>query len=146
MVTVNPYLTFNGNCEQAFDFYRSIFGGEFQYVGRYKDMPPSEHPVPKCEGDKIMHISLPISTETILMGSDTCCEMDGEFDSDIHFGNNISLSVNTSSIDELNRIFNGLAEGGRITMPLQKTFWDAHFGMLIDKFGINWMLNYDIPK
>ncbi len=92
-------------------------------------------------GNKIMHVSLPISDETVLMGSDT----NETFGPQANFGNNISLSINTFSEDEANDIFEKLSKGGEITMPLAKTFWGAYFGMFIDKFGINWMVNYDYP-
>lgn len=143
MAQVNAYLNFKGNCEEAFNFYRSVFGGEFPFVGRYKDMPPSEggH-AGGTDGEKIMHISLPISKETILMGSD----IGGEWASHTVIGNNIQLSVNTESEEEANRIFSALSAGGRVNMPLEKTFWGALFGMFTDKFGINWMVNYDYEQ
>jgi PhnB protein len=143
MAQISPYLNFQGNCELAFNFYKSIFGGEFSYVGRFKDIPPSEGmPVDPGMSEKIMHISLPISSETILLGSDT----GGEWAADYKEGNNIQLSVNAESEAEADRIFNGLAAGGRVNMPLAKTFWGAYFGMLTDQFGINWMVNYDYPQ
>jgi len=140
MASVNAYLNFQGNCEAAFNFYRSVFGGEFAFVGRFKDMPPAEgQTMDPVFGEQIMHISLPISQETILMGSD----VGGEWAPQTIVGNNVQLSVNTDSEEEAQRIFNGLAAGGNVTMPLDKTFWGAYFGMLIDQFGINWMVNYD---
>ncbi|WP_320054413.1 VOC family protein [uncultured Acetobacteroides sp.] len=145
MATINPYITFNGNCEEAFNFYKSIFGGDFTHMERYKNTPNVEQ-VPKCEGEKILHISLPINSHTILMGSDNCCDADSEFDSEVHFGNNISLSISTKSEEETTKLFEALSKEGRISMPLQKTFWDAYYGMLIDKYGINWMVSYEYPK
>lgn len=139
MPQVNPYINFKGNCEEAFNFYRSVFGGEFPYIGRYKDMPPGEHTQPEMDGNLIMHISLPISKETILMGSD----VGGEWAKHTEIGNNIHLSINAENETEANRIFEGLSVGGSVNMPLEKTFWGALFGMLTDKFGINWMVNYD---
>ncbi len=141
MAQVNPYLTFNGNCEEAFNFYKSVFGGEFPYIGRFKDMP-SDKPLSPEAGELIMHVSLQISKETVLMGSDSS-EAFGQV---INMGNNISLSINTENEDEATRLFNGLSEGGQITMPMSKTFWGAFFGMFTDKFGINWMVNYDYEK
>ncbi|MDQ0475653.1 VOC family protein [Chryseobacterium sp. MDT2-18] len=143
MATINAYLTFDGTCEEAFNFYKSVFGGDFPMVGRFGDMPPQEG-MPAMSDDvknRIMHMTLPISAETILMGSDT---MPGIHDHKI--GNNISLSINTDSKEEADRIFNGLSEGGVVTMPLNYTFWGAYFGMWTDKFGINWMVNYDDPS
>lgn len=142
MTTINVYLTFNGNCFEAFSFYKSVFGGEFPYVGKFKDMP-SETPIPDEMKEKIMHISLPISAETILMGSDAS----DAFGHATVIGNNFSISINTSTVEEADRLFNGLAQGGNITMPMNQTFWGAYFGMLTDKFGIQWMLNVDVnPK
>lgn len=140
MTTVNVYLTFKGNCEEAFNFYRSVLGGEFQYVGRFGDMPPQEGmQMPESDKNKIMHISLPVSKETILMGSDT----GGEWAPDFREGNNFSISVNTDSTQEADRVFNGLSAGGNITMPIADTFWGSYFGMLTDKFGINWMVSFE---
>ena len=142
MASVNIYLTFDGNCEEAFEFYKSVFGGEFPYVGRYKDMPPSEEPgktMSAKDAEKIMHMSLPISKETMLMGSDT----GGEWASNFKQGNNFSISVNAESRDEADKVFNGLSKGGQVTMPMDKTFWGDYFGMWTDKFGINWMVSYN---
>jgi PhnB protein len=141
MTTVNVYLNFEGNCEEAFNFYKSIFGGEFSYLGRFKDMPPQEGipPMTAEEGEKIMHVSLPISKETILMASDT----GGEWCAKVTQGNNFSVSVNTDSQKEADRLFNGLSAGGKVTMPMEKTFWGSYFGMFTDKFGINWMVSFD---
>lgn len=143
MAQVNPYITFNGSCEAAFNFYKSVFGGEFPYIGKFKDMPPQEgKPMSAEDGEKIMHVSLPISKETTLMGSDT----GGEWASNFKEGNNISISINAESEEEAKKIFNGLSAGGRVTMPLEKTFWGALFGMFTDQFGINWLVNYDYEK
>ena len=140
MAAINPYLTFNGTCEEAFNFYKSVFGGEFPYIGRFGDMPPSEEKqVPASEANKIMHVSLPISKETILMGSDSS----DAYGHATVVGNNISISVNTDSKEEAFKIFDGLSAGGKVTMPMEKTFWGAWFGMFTDKFEINWMVNFD---
>lgn len=138
-LAVNPYLTFDGNCEEAFNFYKSVFGGNFSYVGRFKEMPPSSEgkTVSESEGEKIMHISLPISKETALMGSDSSAE----FGHATVFGNNFSISINAPSEKEGDRIYNELSAGGKSTMPMSKTFWGSYFGMLIDKFGIQWMIS-----
>lgn len=145
MTTVNPYLVFNGNCEEAFLHYKSVFGGEFPYIGKFKDMPAAEDggctQVSEKEANRIMHVSLPIGN-TILMGSDST-----EQSGDVKFGGNFSVSVNVESTEEADRIFNGLSEGGNVFMPMDKTFWGAYFGMFMDKFGINWMVNFDqTPK
>jgi PhnB protein len=143
MTTINPYLTFNGDCEAAFNFYKSVFGGEFPFVGRFKDMPDNEeYPIADADKEKIMHISLPISKETILMGSDNS-EAFGKLPV---VGENISISVSTDNEAETTRIFNELSAGGFIKMPLENTFWGSYFGMFIDKFGIHWMVSSEHKK
>lgn len=143
MTSVNIYLTFNGNCEEAFHFYKSVFGGEFPYVGRFADMPPMDGmKMGEEEANRIMHISLPISAETALMGSDT----GGEWAPNFAPGNNFSVSVNTDSKEEADRIYTALSAGGQQTMPMSVTFWESYFGMLTDKFGINWMLSFEQAK
>lgn len=144
MTTVNVYLTFDGNCREAFDFYRSVFGGEFSSAETFGEIPPEVEipPMSDEQKKKIMHISLPISKETIIMGSDT----GGNWAPDLKVGNNFSISVNTKDKAETTRVFNALAEGGNITMPLNETFWNAYFGMLTDKFGINWMVNCELES
>ena len=139
MASINPYLTFNGNCEEAFDFYKSVFGGEFAFVGRFKDMPSDHPPIPEAEKEKIMHVSFPISKETVLMGSDSS----EAFGKASVFGSNVAVSINCTNEDEARKLFEGLSAGGTVTMPLDKTFWGALFGMFTDKFGIHWMVNYD---
>ena len=141
MAQINPYLTFNGNCEEAFNFYKSVFGGEFPYIGRFKDMPDSEN-MPEVAKNLIMHVSLPVSNGHVLMGSDSS----EAFGQSTIIGNNISVSINAQSEDEAHKLFNGLSAGGKVTMPLEKTFWGALFGMFTDKFGINWMVNYDYEQ
>lgn len=141
MAQVNPYLTFNGNCEEAFNFYKSVFGGEFTYIGKFKDMP-SEQPLPEGVGELIMHVSLPISKETILMASDA----NEAFGQTATAGTNFAVSINAENEDEAKKLFDGLSNGGKITMPLEKTFWGALFGMFTDKFGIHWMVNYDYEQ
>ena len=143
MTTVNIYLTFKGNCEEAFNFYKSVFGGEFPYIGRYKEMPQEEgKTLNPEEGEKIMHMSLPISQETMLMGSDT----GGEWAPAFKTGNNFAISINTDSKEEADRLFKGLSAGGVVTMPLQTTFWGDYFGMWTDKFDVNWMISFAMPK
>ena len=137
MTKVNPYITFNGNCEEAFQFYKSIFGGDFLYMGRYKDMPSENRQMFPPEADnKIMHVTLPISKETTLMGCD-----DASADSkQTAIAGNIALTIGTDDKAEADRLFNGLSAGGEIKMPMNQTFW-AYFGMLKDRFGVNWMIN-----
>lgn len=142
MTTVNIYLTFNGDCEDAFDHYKAVFGGDYQSISRFGEMPPQEGmpPIPDDQKDKIMHVSLPISNETVLMGSDT----GGEWGRDYKAGNNFSISISTETTDEADRIFSELSEGGEVTMAMNKTFWGSYFGMFSDRFGINWMINVNL--
>lgn len=144
MTTVNIYLNLNGNCEEAFNFYKSVFRKEFAYLGRFNEMPAGDEipQLPPGMQDLIMHVSLPISNETCLMGSDT----GGEWAPDFKQGNNFSISVNTNSKEEADRIFNKLASGGEVTMPIGKTFWSEHYGMCTDQFGINWMVSTDMNE
>ena len=141
MASINPYLTFPGQCEEAFNFYKSVFGGEFLYFGRFKDMPPMEgcEPVSEEDGNKVMHVSLPFGNGTYLMGSDSF-EAWGQA---TVMGNNFSISINTDSKDEADKLFNALSAGGTVTMAMEKTFWGAYFGMFTDKFSIQWMVNFD---
>lgn len=144
MATVNAYLTFEENCEAAFNFYKSAFGGEFKDLNRFGEMPPQEGMPPLSEEmkNRIMHVSLPISAETILMGSDTMPGMSPGMTA----GNNFSIALGVGSKEEADKLFAALSVGGKVTMPLEITFWGAYFGMWTDQFGINWMVNYDLPK
>lgn len=138
MAAASVYLTFNGNCEEAFNFYKSVFGGEFPYIGRFKDMPPQDGiSMDGLDGDKIMHVSLCVGN-TIIMGSDT----GGEWSSSFKQGNNFSISINADSREEADKLFAGLSAGGTIIMPMNMTFWGSYYGMFTDKFGINWMIGY----
>ena len=143
MTAINPYLTFQGNCEEAFNYYKKVFGGEFNYMGRFSEMPPQEGvSLSEEDGNKIMHVSLPISKDNILMGSDS----GGEWAPSMVVGNNISLSVNAENKEDADRFFNLLSDGGKVTMPMDKTFWGDYFGLCTDKFGINWMISFDESK
>ena len=137
MTTINPYLNFNGNCEEAFNFYRSVFGGDFPMFMRYKDMPSDGH-LPASEGEKIMHIALPIGEGTILMGGDVLDAM-----GNATVGTNLSIAISPASEEEATRLFNGLAASGQVTVPMDHAPWGAFFGMLTDKFEIQWMVNYE---
>jgi PhnB protein len=141
MKAINPYLNFNGTTEEAFNFYKSVFGGTFATIARMKDVPPMPEMENLSESDqeKIMHISLVLPNGTVLMASDILESMEDTFKE----GSNFNLSINTENENEATTIFNGLSEGGTITMPLDKTFWGAYFGMCRDRFGIHWMVNYD---
>ena len=140
MATINPYLTFNGNCEEAFEFYKSVFGGEFATVMRMGDAEGM--PVPDAAKNKVMHVALPIGDTAMLMGSDT---MEG-FGPPFNAGNNFSVAVGPKSKEEADKLYNGLAADGTQTMPMADAFWGAYFGMLVDKFGIQWMVNFDSSR
>lgn len=144
MAALNVYLNFNGNCEEAFLFYKSVFGGEFLYVGRIKDMPPQEGmpPIPPDQGDKLMHISLMTGAGSTLMG----CDVVGGWAQDYKPGNNFALSLNAESMEDADRLFAALSAGGKTTMPMAQTFWGSYFGMLTDKFGIAWMVSFETEK
>lgn len=127
MTTINPYLTFKGNCEEAFNFYKSVFGGDFQFIGRYKDVPETDRQNFATEGDeKIMHISLPISEQVILMG----CDSSEAYGQETLFGSNISLTINTDSKTKADQLFTTLSVGGQIKMPMNETFWEPISGCL----------------
>lgn len=143
MASFQTYLTFDGNCEEAFNFYKSVFGGEFTHVGRYQDMPKDENfPIPQSDNDRIMHISLPISEGTILYG----CDTGGAWASNFTKGNNFSISIDADSREEADQLFASLSEAGSVLMPMKNTFWGSYFGMLTDQFGIQWMLSFDTVK
>ena len=138
MATINPYVNFNGNTEEAFNFYKSVFGGEFAMIQRFKDTPESDK-IPDAEKDKIMHIALPIGKGNVLMGTDALESM-GQH---LIMGNNYSISVSTESKEEADKLFDGLSNGGKVDMPIGDTFWDSYFGMFTDKFGLQWMVSFD---
>ena len=133
---VNPYLSFNGTCEAAFNLYKSVFGGEFDEIHRYKDIPGEE--IPESEKEKIMHISLHLTEHVWLMGADTS----KAFGQTTRLGDCITITICTLSEEDTIRIYNILSEGGKITMPLEKTFWADLYATFIDRFGICWALNY----
>jgi len=140
MPRVNVYHNFDGNCEEAFNFYQSAFGGTFPYIGRFADLPSVEGlpPLPEDYANRIMHVSLPISAETMLMG----CDAAGDWGPGSKQGNNFAVSITTESKAEADKLFAALSEGGDITMPLDHVFWGDYFGMFTDKFGIAWMVSF----
>ncbi len=139
MPALNPYLNFNGNTEEVFNFYKSVFGGEFAMVMRFKDVP-KEYKGPDHEDNKIMHIALPIAGGSMLMGSDVPEAM-----GKVTNGNNFNIAIFADSKEEADKLFNGLSAGGKVTMPMSDAFWGDYFGMFADKYGISWMVNFD-PK
>lgn len=134
---LNTYLNFDGNCREAFDFYRSVFGGEFAIFQTFGDAP-NEYQPPAGDQDKVMHVSFPIG-DNILMGSDIPANMGMTLVS----GNNFSISVSPDSRQHAESLFNALSDGGTVTMPLQDMFWGSYFGSCADKFGVNWMINFE---
>ena len=141
MAKVNPYLIFNGNCEDAFLFYKSVFDTDFSQISKFGDMPPVEGQLlSESDKNRVMHVSLPIGNDSFLFGSDA-----NSMSGDVKMGENISISIDANSKEEADKLFNGLSNGGVIKMPIAKTFWNAYFGMFEDKFGIHWMVNFDFP-
>lgn len=141
MTKLNTYLNFAGNAEEAFELYRSVFGGEFSSVVRFKDFPMEGVEVPEKDADKMMHIALPIGGDSVLMASDTL----EAFGQTLTEGNNLHISVHPSSREEADRIFNGLSQGGEVETPIGDQAWGDYFGSFKDKFGVRWMVNYTPP-
>ncbi len=137
MAAVNVYLNFMGNTEEAFNFYKSVFGGEFSMFQRFSDTPHGDQ-MPEADRSKIMHVTLPIGGGTVIMGTDAL-ESQGH---KLTMGTNFSIAIAPETLEEATKLFNGLAEGGTVGMPMEKMFWGAYFGQLTDKFGIQWMVNY----
>lgn len=138
MPTINPYINFNGNAEEAFNFYKSVFGGEFASVVRFKDLKGPEFPVPEEDADKIMRIVLPIGGD-ILIANDVPERMGPVNENE----NRSKISVNTESRAEADKIFAGLTAGGAIEVPLGDSPWGTYFGMFRDKYGIEWTVEFD---
>lgn len=140
MALINPHVNFNGNAEEAFNFYKSVFGGEFAMIIRFKDMSSPETPISENEANKIMHIALPIG-KNILMGNDV-----PEFMGRVNENENRSkISISAESKEEADKIFNGLSVDGNIEVPIADSPWGSYFGMFRDKYGIEWMVDFD-PK
>ena len=139
MIVLNSYLNFNGNTEEVFNFYKSVFGGEFSMLQRFKDTPDADKMPPHTQ-EQIMHIALPIGGN-VLMGTDV-----PDFMEQVKPGTNISLSIHVDTKEEANRLYDGLAAGGKSTMPMTDMFWGDYFGMLTDKFEIQWMISCVKPK
>jgi PhnB protein len=137
MARINPHINFNGNAEEAFNFYRSVFGGEFAMIMRFKDMASSQYPAAENDANKIMHIALPIG-KNILMANDIP-ESIGQVNEN---ENRSKISVSAESREEADRLFNGLSAGGNIEVPISDSPWGSYFGMFRDKFGIEWMVDH----
>jgi PhnB protein len=136
MAQLNVYLTFNGNCREAMEFYHSCFGGDLE-ISLFGEMPDGSSAADK---DRVMHANIR-NGEFTLMASDN-----GSGYPEVITGTSISLSLNCTSEEEIDELFGKVAAGGKVTMPLENTFWGAKFGMFTDKFGMPWMMNYDHPK
>lgn len=131
------YLTFAGQCEEAMNFYAKAFDTQIAHIQRFGDMPPSEeYPVSDAEKNLVMHSSIEVNGQT-LMASDS-----GR-NHKVVVGSNVTININCQSMEEIQRLYANLSEGGQATMPLADTFWGAHFGMCTDRFGVNWMFNYE---
>ena len=138
MPTINPYINFNGNAEEAFNFYKSVFGGEFQTIVRFKDLESSEFPVPEAEANKIMRITLPIGPNT-LIANDVPTALGPVSETE----NRSKISVSAESREEAESIFNGLSVDAEVEMPLSESPWGTYFAMFRDKYGIEWTIEFD---
>ena len=139
MSNVSIYLNFNGNAEEAFNFYKSVFGGEFTNITRFRDIASPEFPVSEKEADKIMNIALRIYKSHVLMGNDVPEIMGRTNENE----NRSKIMISTESREEAENIFNGLSAGGQIEMPMEENPWGSYFGMFRDKYGVEWMVDYD---
>jgi PhnB protein len=139
MAAINPYIHFNGNAEEAFTFYKSVFGGTFTRIARYKDISGEQYPIPENDLNKIMHIALPISKGSVLVASDVMEIMGKVTEND----NRNSIFITAESQAEADKLFGGLSEGGTIEMPISFGPFGNYFGMFTDKFGVQWMVDFD---
>jgi PhnB protein len=142
MKSISPYLNFKDKTEEAFNFYRSVLGGEFVMLQRFKEMPPEAGNVADSDKELILHVSLVMANGVTLMGSDAPQAHGRE----VIQGNNVNLSINAESEEEAERLYNGLSSGGKIDMPLQKMFWGAMYAGFADKFGVHWMINFGLEQ
>ena len=138
MAQINPYINFNGNAEEAFNFYKSVFGGEFAKIMRFKELSSPEFPVAENDANKIMHIALPIG-KNILMANDVPESMGRTNENE----NRSKISISAESKEEADKLFNGLSEAGKIEMPIADSPWGSYFGMFRDKYGIEWIVDFD---
>lgn len=138
---MHPYLNFDGKAEEAFNFYKSVFGGEFTFFAKMGDTPESDK-LTEEEKNRVMHVALPINEHTVLMASD-CVPSAGHV---LKEGNNMYINLNAESREDADRLFNGLSAGGAIEMPMDDMFWGDYFGSFKDRFGIQWMVNFSSHK
>jgi PhnB protein len=141
MLSINPYLNFPGSTEEAMNFYKSILGGEFTAFQRYGEIPGGER-MPEADKTRVIHIALQVNKTTTIMATDALSMAEATF----RRGNDFSVCIQAESEAEVDRIFDGMAAGGKIEMPVNKTFWGAYFGICIDKYGVQWMINYSYNK
>ena len=139
MAFINPHINFNGNAEEAFNFYKSVFGGEFAKVIRFKDIASPELPIEKKEENKIMHIALPINKNNMLMANDVPESMGRTNENE----NRSKIFISTESREEADKLFSGLSVGGNIEAPIGDSPWGSYFGMFRDKYGIEWIVDFD---
>jgi PhnB protein len=139
---LHSYLNFAGNAQEAFDFYKSVFGGEFSSLVRFKDFPMEGVAISEDDEDKIMHIALPIGDGNVLMASDVHESLGQQ----LVQGNNVYVSVHPTSREEADRIFNALSDGAEIEMPIADQVWGDYYGSLKDRFGVQWMVNHSPPR
>lgn len=139
MKAINPWINFNGNAEEAFNFYKSVFGGAFEKVVRFKELASDDFQVSNKEADKIMYISLPIGNNNVLIGNDVP-EIMGRTNED---ENRSKIAVRAESREEADKVFNGLSEGGDVEGPIGEGPWGSYAGMLRDKYGIEWIVEFD---
>ena len=142
MATINPWINFNGNAEEAFTFYKSVFGGEFSKVVRFKDIASAQFPVAEKEENKIMYIALPIGTTTMLIANDVL-EVMGRVNEN---ENRSKILVSTESKEEADRLFHGLSAGGEVEGPIGDSPWGSYAGMFRDKYGIEWIIEFSFNK
>lgn len=142
MKSINPYLNFPGNTEEAFNFYKKVFGGDFLGgIARFKDAPGTEN-LSIADKEKVMHIGLPMGNNNFIMATDALESMGFK----VTFGNNFYIAIDAESKEEADKLFKGLSEDGKVEMPLADQFWGDYFGSLTDKFSVKWMVIYSSPK
>jgi len=141
MATINPYINFNGNAEEAFNFYKSVFGGDFTKITRFKDIASPEFPVSESEANKIMRIALPIGAN-MLIANDVPESMGRVNENE----NRSKIAISTESKEEADKLFNGLSAGGTVEMPMAESPWGTYFAMCRDKYGIEWTVEFDLKR
>lgn len=142
MLTLNPYLVFKDNCEDAFNFYKVVFGADNLYISHYKNVPQdSKQLFPLSAEGKVMHATLQINAQTAIMGCDSIEAYDEQAAGNA--GKNFYLHVSIDSRGETDRVFGELSAGGQVVLPMEQTFWGSYFGMIKDKFGITWKLTFN---